>query len=88
MYAINADEARDGKTLHLAFCVRYVSMKGTVKERFVTFMEMTNFDDASITTAIENLLGEKGIDQLKCVAQTYDGATVMSGAVGGCASSF
>lgn len=57
-------------------------MEGTAKERFLGFMK-TNFDAASMNTAIENLLVEKGIDQLKYVAQTYDGVTVMSGPVGG-----
>uniref|UniRef100_A0A672YQ65 HAT C-terminal dimerisation domain-containing protein n=1 Tax=Sphaeramia orbicularis TaxID=375764 RepID=A0A672YQ65_9TELE len=71
MYAIMADEARDGKTEQMALCVRYMS-----------------FDAASITAAIVNQLQEKGIDQLKCVAQTYDGAAVMRGAVGGVQAHF
>jgi len=83
MYAIMADEARDGKTEPLALCVRYVTMEGTVKERFLALTEMRDFDAKSITAAIEKELAEKGIDQLKCVAQTYDGAAVMSGAGGG-----
>ncbi|KAL7406954.1 hypothetical protein ABVT39_000691 [Epinephelus coioides] len=83
MFAIMADEARDGKTEQLALCVRYMSVKGAVKERFLALTEMPQFDAASITAAIENQLQEKGIEQLKCVAQTYDGAAVMSRAVGG-----
>lgn len=62
-------------------------MEGTAKERFLGFMK-TNFDAASMNTAIENLLVEKGIDQLKYVAQTYDGVTVMSGPVGGVQAHF
>ena len=83
MYAIMADEARDGKREQLALCVRYVSVEGAVKERFLALTEVSQFDDTSITAAIENQLVKKGIDQLKCVAQTYDGAAVMSGDVGG-----
>lgn len=60
MYAIMADEARDGKTEQLTLCVRYVSMEGTVKERFLALTEMTHFDARSITTATENQLVEKG----------------------------
>uniref|UniRef100_A0A8P4KMU2 Zinc finger MYM-type protein 1 n=1 Tax=Dicentrarchus labrax TaxID=13489 RepID=A0A8P4KMU2_DICLA len=79
MYAIMADVARDGKTEQLALCVRYVSVEGAVKERFLALTEVSQFDATSITAAIENQLVKKGIDQLKCVAQTYDGAAVMSG---------
>ena len=43
MYAIMADEARDGKTEQLALCVRYITEK-TVKERFLAFTELTSFD--------------------------------------------
>lgn len=82
MYAIMADEARDGKTEQLAFCVRYVSVEGAVRERFLALTEMPQFDATSITAAIENQLIEKGIDQLVCVAQTYDRAAITSGDVG------
>lgn len=67
----------------LALCVRYVSVEGAVKERFLALTEVSQFDATSITSAIENQLVKNGIDQLKCVAQTHDGAAVMSGDVGG-----
>lgn len=82
MSAIMADEARDGKTTEqLALCVRYVSAESAVKERFLDFTEVSQFDATSITAATENQLVKKGSDYLKCVAQTYDGAAVMSGDV-------
>ena len=59
-----------------------------MKERFLALTEVTQFDATSITAAIEYQLGEKGIDQLKCLAQTYDGAAIMSGAVGGVRARF
>ena len=71
-YAIMADEARDRKTEQFALYVRYVSMEGTVRERFLALTEMTNFDATSIIAATENQLVKKGIDQLKRVAQTYN----------------
>jgi hypothetical protein len=77
MYAIMADEARDGKTEQLALCV-----EGAFKERFLALTEVSQFNATSITAAIENQLVKKRIHQLKCVAQTYDGAAVMSGDVG------
>lgn len=50
--------------------------------------EMDSFDAKSITEALERKLQEEEIGQLKCVAQTYDGAAVMSGAAGGVQSLF
>ncbi len=82
MFAIMADEARDGHTEQLAICVRYVT-EGTIKERFLSLTELRSFDAKSITEALERKLQEEGIAQLKCVAQTYDGAAVMSEAAGG-----
>uniref|UniRef100_A0A672RED2 DUF4371 domain-containing protein n=1 Tax=Sinocyclocheilus grahami TaxID=75366 RepID=A0A672RED2_SINGR len=87
MFVIMADEARDGHTEQLAICVRYVT-EGTVKERFLSLTELRSFDAKSITEALERKLQEEGIAQLKCVAQTYDGAAVMSGAAGGVQSLF
>lgn len=64
-------------------CVRYVSVEGAIKERFLALTQVSQFDATSITAAIANQLVKKGIDHLKYVAQTYDGAAVMSGDFGG-----
>uniref|UniRef100_A0A3B1JVJ8 DUF4371 domain-containing protein n=1 Tax=Astyanax mexicanus TaxID=7994 RepID=A0A3B1JVJ8_ASTMX len=82
MFAIMADEARDGKREQLSLCVRYVT-GGMIKERFLALTELMGFDAESIANIIEQQLALNGIGDLKCVAQTYDGAAVMSGAVGG-----
>lgn len=82
MFAIMADEARDGSTEQLAVCVRYVS-EGCVKERLLAMVDLEAFDAASLTNAIEEQLRLNGIEDVKVVAQTYDGASVMSGTVGG-----
>lgn len=87
MYAFMADEARDGKTEQLSTCVRYVS-GGFMKERFLSLTGLNSFDAMSVSTAIEGHLVVKGIDDLKCVAQTYDGAAVVSGPVGGVQAHF
>lgn len=52
-----------------------------MKDR-LALTEMTNFG-ATSTTAIENEVVEKRIDQLKCLAQPDNGAVLRSGAVGG-----
>lgn len=46
------------------------------------------FDAKSISAATEGQLEQKGTDQLKCVGQTYDGAAVMSGDIGGVQAQF
>ncbi|KAG9264494.1 zinc finger MYM-type protein 1-like [Astyanax mexicanus] len=72
MFAIMADEARDGKREQLSLCVRYVT-GGMIKERFLALTELMGFDAESIANTIEQQLALNGIGDLKCVAQTYDG---------------
>lgn len=83
MYAVMADEARDRHTEQLAVCVRYVTSEGKVNKRFFGLSKLDGFDAESITDALEKMLKSNGIDDLNCVAQAYDGASVMSGSVGG-----
>ncbi|KAK1171307.1 zinc finger MYM-type protein 1-like, partial [Acipenser oxyrinchus oxyrinchus] len=73
MYAIMADEARDGQSEQLALCVRYVT-EGTVKERLLALAEIKSFDAQSIENELQQQLQMRGVAGLKCVAQTYDGA--------------
>ncbi|KAA0718642.1 Zinc finger MYM-type protein 1 [Triplophysa tibetana] len=88
MYAVMADEARDGHVEQLAVCVRYVGYENTVKESFLELTSLKSFDAHSITEAIEEVLKSKGLEDLQCVAQAYDGASVMSGAVRGVEAQF
>lgn len=88
MYAVMADEARDGHVEQLAVCVRYVRADCTVKERFLELANLKGFNAQSITDAIEHVLESNGLNNLLCVAQAYDGASVMSGAVGGVQARF
>uniref|UniRef100_A0A1A7X346 DUF4371 domain-containing protein n=1 Tax=Iconisemion striatum TaxID=60296 RepID=A0A1A7X346_9TELE len=81
VYAIMADEARDEKAEQLAVCVRYVS-EGAVKERFLALAEIKSFDAQSIANEIQQQIQNNGLAELKCVAQTYDGAAIMSGSTG------
>jgi hypothetical protein len=68
--------------------VRYVTSEGRIKENFLGFSKLVGFDAQSITDAIEQTLKSHKIDHLLCVAQTYDGAAVMSGAVRGVQARF
>lgn len=87
IYAIMADEARDEKSEQLAVCVRYVS-EGAVKERFLALAEIKSFDAQSIANELQQQIQNNGLAELKCVAQTYDGAAVMSGSTGGVQAHF
>nr|XP_054591675.1 zinc finger MYM-type protein 1-like [Nothobranchius furzeri] len=82
MFAVMADEARDGRVEQLAVCVCYVGSDDTVKERFLQLSNLESFDAVSIADTIENVLESNGLQELKCVAQAYDGAAVMRGPVG------
>ncbi|KAJ8366209.1 hypothetical protein SKAU_G00150400 [Synaphobranchus kaupii] len=81
VYAIMADEARDARSEQLAVCVRYVS-EGAVKERFLALTEIRSFDAQSIANELQQQIQNNGLAELMCVAQTYDGAAVMSGSTG------
>uniref|UniRef100_A0A8C6M7J5 DUF4371 domain-containing protein n=1 Tax=Nothobranchius furzeri TaxID=105023 RepID=A0A8C6M7J5_NOTFU len=83
MYSVMADEARDHHTEQLAVCVRFVTMEGSLREAFLGLHKLEKFDAKSIADGIEAVLQSHNLGDLKCVAQTYDGASVMSGAVGG-----
>lgn len=87
MYSIMADEARDGRSEQLAVCVRYVS-EGGVKEHFLALTELMSFDAQSVTDKLQEQLQMNGFADIKCVAQTYDGAAVMSGPTGGVQTRF
>uniref|UniRef100_A0AAR2KLQ3 HAT C-terminal dimerisation domain-containing protein n=1 Tax=Pygocentrus nattereri TaxID=42514 RepID=A0AAR2KLQ3_PYGNA len=82
MYSIMVDEARDHHSEQLALCVRYVNSQDMVKERFLGFCKLKAFDANTITETIETQLVKHGLEHLTCVAQAYDGASVMRGAVG------
>ena len=88
MYSVMADEARDRRTEQLAVCVRFVTQEGRVKESFLGLHKLQELDAKSITDTIENVLKTNTLDNLLCVAQAYDGASVMSGVVGGVQARF
>lgn len=77
MYSVMADEAKDGHTEQLAVCVRFVNEEGKVTESFLGLWELKGFDAKSITDATEELLQSHSLGGLLCVAQAYDGASVM-----------
>lgn len=83
MFTVIADDARDVScTEQTSVCVRYV-IGSTVKERFLQFVDVHELDASSLANVIISTLTEIGLDITKCVAQCYDGASVMSGKLSG-----
>ncbi|XP_060872929.1 zinc finger MYM-type protein 1-like isoform X1 [Metopolophium dirhodum] len=84
-FALMVDEARSHKQEQLSVCIRYaVGLES--HERFLQFVDVSSGQDAnSIVAAIyqcfENL--NISMNSLHIVAQSYDGASVMSGCLGG-----
>uniref|UniRef100_H3B7Q0 DUF4371 domain-containing protein n=1 Tax=Latimeria chalumnae TaxID=7897 RepID=H3B7Q0_LATCH len=89
IYATMADEARDKHKEQLALCVQHVvTATGSVKKHFLRFCDLKSFSAESITESVQHCLRDNGLEDLQCVAQTYDGASVMSGATGGVQAKF
>lgn len=83
--AIILDETTDVANIsQLSKVVRYVTRKGEIKERFLGFVNVTTDRTA---LALYNIVQTIIVDELNCgsklIAQSYDGAAVMSGELGG-----
>ncbi|XP_025207742.1 uncharacterized protein LOC112603419 [Melanaphis sacchari] len=78
-FAILADETNDiSKTEQLSIMVRYFH-KNIIHERFLGFVPCSSLNAQSLFNYIKCTLSDCEIDINNCVAQTYDGAAVMSG---------
>lgn len=78
-YALMADETKDiSKTEQISIVVRYF-LGGSIYERFLGYHPCASLDAASLHKYIITVLAKCGIDKNRCIAQTYDGASVMSG---------
>lgn len=83
MYALMVDEARSFKEEQLSICVRYIK-DFVVKERFLSFQNCSQERDATnLCNIILKYFKHIGLKDIPIVAQSYDGASVMSGRVGG-----
>ncbi|KAL1439208.1 hypothetical protein MTO96_001304 [Rhipicephalus appendiculatus] len=78
-FALIVDETKDlSKTEQLSVVVRYY-VNGAVFERFLGFRNAEQLDAKSLLRYVKETLNRCGIDPQLCIAQTYDGASVMSG---------
>ncbi|XP_046855171.1 zinc finger MYM-type protein 1-like [Xenia sp. Carnegie-2017] len=82
--AISLDETSDVKTLsQLTTIVRYVNPDGKAVERFLGFTDLSEDRTAArLKQEVGKTLNEYGCGE-KLIAQTYDGASVMSGELSG-----
>lgn len=80
---IMCDEARCFKEEQLSLCVRYVKDL-EIRERFLRFIECSQERTAeSLFNLIVHNLNDLKLDGVEVIAQSYDGAAVMSGQVAG-----
>ena len=84
-FAILVDETKDlSRKEQLCIILRYFdAVENQIKERAIGTFHMKLLDSESLTRAIQEQIGLLGLDMNNCVAQCYDGASVMSGAVSG-----
>ena len=82
--AISMDETSDIKTLsQLTTIIRYVNADGKPVERFLGFSDVSEDRTAArLKQEVDKTLEEYGCGE-KLIAQTYDGASVMSGQLTG-----
>ncbi|XP_011410045.1 PREDICTED: zinc finger MYM-type protein 1-like [Amphimedon queenslandica] len=85
LYSISADETKDiSKTEQMALVIRYFNIKkGTIHERFLTFVEAFSLNAKSLAAYILDTLKKYQLDTGSLVSQGYDGASVMSGKFSG-----
>lgn len=81
VFAINADEVTDvANKVQLAICIRYVDFNANIKEKFITFVDVTGATSGeNLVTAIKNALEERGLMLHNLRGQCYDGAGNMAG---------
>ena len=78
-FAVMADETRDkGGSEQLSVCVRFVR-GAQIIERFIGYLHLEKFDAETISSGIVELLERVGIAIENYIAQSHDGARVMSG---------
>lgn len=82
-FTLIVDETKDvSKKEQISLVIRYVK-GGKVHERFTGYLRAEKLDATALTAYVLEGLGRMGLDISNCVSQCYDGASVMSGRLGG-----
>lgn len=67
----------------MSICIRYAK-DFNIYERFLGFLDVSSNQNAdSLSTAIISFLKKINLNKIPIIAQSYDGASVMSGSRGG-----
>ena len=84
-FALLADETKDAsKTEQISIILRFVDTGSwTIEERFLGFVPAMTCNAESLTKYIIDTISKCGLSINRCVAQAYDGASVMSGSCTG-----
>ena len=80
--AVQADETTDASCKSQMVIVLRYMVDNSVTERFLEFIEVKDETAIGLSTAIKHALEPLGLTD-KLLAQTYDGAAVVRGSVGG-----
>jgi hypothetical protein len=83
-WALMVDESKDiSKKEQLSFCIRSTTSKGNVFEKPLGVIHMEKVDALSLANGINEAVTLYNLSWNNCVAQCYDGASVMSGPFSG-----
>lgn len=87
-FALMVDETKDvSKKEQISIVLRYLN-KDTIHEEFLDFVPADGLDAQSLLTTVTQTLAKCNIDKNVCIAQCYDGASVMSGCNNGVQEKF
>ena len=83
-WALMVDESKDvSRKEQLSFVIRSTTPDGSVWEKPLGAFHMTKVDAESLASAINDAVLKNKLLWNKCVAQCYDGASIMSGRLAG-----
>lgn len=83
-FSILVDETKDAsKKDQLSFLIRFIDKNYNIQEKALGCYHMERCDADSLSKAILKIFSENKLDINRCVAQCYDGASVMSGSFTG-----
>lgn len=83
-FSILIDETKDAsKKEQLSFLIRFIDKNYNIQEKALGCYHMEKCDADSLSKAILKIVSENKLNINRCVAQCYDGASVMSGSFTG-----
>ena len=88
LFALMVDETKDvSKKEQISVVLRYLN-EDNIHEEFLDFIPAEGLDAQSLLKSVKQTLAKCNIDKNACIAQCYDGASVMYGSNNGVQESF